>query len=291
MTETCPICHSKEWTSLYVGPIRTGRFGQWSDAPMTVWRCLGCGAGHLPAAHFDYETDEYRDAVDGCADIEGYRTLHDPDQAEKLAIVGPERIRGRVVADVGCGGGAFLDVAYGLAGKTVAVEPCQSYHPVLRERHAVFSWCGDALRDHAGQVDVAVSFAVLEHVANPRAFLEDIHALLKPGGRVLLSTPNADDWLLSMLPDTYARFFYRKAHRWYFNADSLCALADQVGFGEVRFLYRQRFDLSNALLWIRDGKPSGLGKIEHLRALDGAYKGHLEASGKADFLYAWMTKP
>lgn len=291
MTDMCPICQSTAWTPMYQGVIRTGRFGQWSDASMTVWRCQGCGVGCLPGSAFDYQADEYREAVDGCADIDGYRRMHDPDQAEKLAIVGPERIRDRVVADVGCGGGAFLDVAYGLAGKTVAVEPCRAYHAALRERHAVFSWCGDAAREYAAQVDVAVSFAVLEHVSNPRTFLEDMHALVKPGGSVLLSTPNADDWLLTMLPESYGRFFYRKAHQWYFNAGSLRALADRVGFGDVRFIHRQRFDLSNALLWLRDGKPSGLGKVEHLRALDGAYREHLETSGKADFLYVWMTKP
>jgi len=41
-----------------------------------------------------------------------------------------------------------------------------------------------------GSVDVATSFTVLEHVPDEMAVLKDLHRLLKPGGRLILSVPN-----------------------------------------------------------------------------------------------------
>ena len=114
--------------------------------------------------------------------------------------------------------------------------------------------------------------------------------MLKPGGRLLLSTPNADDWLIAMLPGVYDRFFYRKAHRWYFNGESLSALAGNAGFEVAELRYKQRFDISNALHWLRDGRPTGLGRTPALAALDSHYVQHLEETGRADFLYAELRK-
>lgn len=40
--------------------------------------------------------------------------------------------------------------------------------------------------------DAACSFQVLEHVPDPRKFLEDMLKVLKPGGKLIISVPNAD---------------------------------------------------------------------------------------------------
>lgn len=42
-----------------------------------------------------------------------------------------------------------------------------------------------------GGFDAICSFQVLEHVSEPRRFLEDMLSLLKPGGKLILSVPNA----------------------------------------------------------------------------------------------------
>ncbi|MBK7214996.1 MAG: class I SAM-dependent methyltransferase [Bacteroidales bacterium] len=38
--------------------------------------------------------------------------------------------------------------------------------------------------------DFAVSFQVIEHIRNDQEFIREIHRVLKPGGKLLLSTPN-----------------------------------------------------------------------------------------------------
>ena len=48
------------------------------------------------------------------------------------------------------------------------------------------------LRD--GSFDLIVAAEVIEHLENPRAMCREIFRLLRPGGRLVLSTPNNESW-------------------------------------------------------------------------------------------------
>ena len=229
--------------------------------------------------------------VDGC-DLPGhFYKLHDKEQADKLKMLGTEDIRGKIIADVGCGAGSFLDILKGLASKTIAVEPTKSFHHELRGKgHVTYSYCEDAIKEWAGTVDIVVSFAVLEHVENPIAFLKEIKSLLKPDGFLLISTPNAEDWLLEFMPVEYGRFFYRNVHKWYFNCESLRFVSDAASFKDLSIKFVQRFDISNALLWAYKRQPTGLSKFKILNGINGSYKHYIEDIGRSDFIYARMYK-
>ncbi len=285
----CCICGSTAWTAHYTGPVRIGKFGSLSAHPHTVWRCGECGAATLEGATVDYESDEYRKLVDGSAGPAAFYQTHDAEQAHKLLLVGTDRLRGRVVADLGCGAGSFLDLVKGSAAAVVAVEPTQSFHPELRRKgYPVFAYGSQVAPEWLGKVDVAVCFSVVEHVEDPLALFSEIRALLAPGGRALVSTPNRADWLLDLLPQDYAPFFYRQVHRWYFDAPSLIRLGEAAGFSAVRPFHVHRFDVANFFLWLRDRRPSGMGKFPVPPALEAAFAPALEQSGKADYLYAWL---
>ena len=276
---------------LYHGPIRTGRFGSVTPDPRTVWRCRGCGAGHLSEPAQDYESSAYRALVDGSDSAEDFHRLHDAEQAEKLRLVGTGDLRGRVLMDVGCGAGSFLDVVHGLCGRTIGIEPTPSLRAAVAAKgHAAFPDCADVPDVWKEQVDVAVSFSVVEHLPDPLGFLRDIRRLVRPGGRLVLSTPNRRDWLLDLLPDDYGRFFYRAVHLWYFDADALGHLLRAAGFTDVSVSSVHRYDLSNAIVWLRDRRPTGLGAVPVAAAADAVFRGLVEAGGVADYLYASSVK-
>jgi len=194
--------------------------------------------------------------------------------------------------DVGCGAGSFLDLVRGLCRITVGIEPTPSLRQaVVAKGHLAFPYCSDVPVELADKTDVAVSFSVIEHVEHPRRLLKDIRRLLKPGGRLLLSTPNRDDWLLDVLPDHYAPFFYRLVHRWYFDAESLTRLVELAGFAGVSVSYFHRFDVSNAILWLRDKRPTGLAKLDLAAVWNDGFRSALEATGRADYLYCAAVKP
>ena len=288
----CRICGGGEHDELYRGPIRTGRFAQRSEQPHTVWRCRTCGAACLPGIDIDYESSEYRILVDGSDSVQHLHRLHDGEQLERLRLLGTGELRGRVLMDVGCGVGAFLDLVKGMCGATLGIEPTAALRKHVADNgHHAFPYCNETPAEWRGRVDVAVAFSLIEHVDDPLQLLRDIRHLLRPGGRLLVSTPNRRDWLLEALPDDYPAFFYRAVHRWYFDADSLAALLQRAGYGDVSVSCVHRFDVSNAVLWLRDRRPTGLGKLALPEGWTTVFRGRLEESGRGDYLYAAGVSP
>jgi 2-polyprenyl-3-methyl-5-hydroxy-6-metoxy-1,4-benzoquinol methylase len=48
---------------------------------------------------------------------------------------------------------------------------------------------------HEGYFDAVCSFQVLEHISDPKSFIENMVCALKRGGRLMVSVPNADSFL------------------------------------------------------------------------------------------------
>ncbi len=287
----CAICGGTNLDVLYRGPIRIGRFGNFSREDHIVWKCTQCLAGFLPntlgQSDQYYESQAYREEVDSGTDVADYFRLHDGEQAANLAVTGTSIFRDKIVADVGCGGGSFLDAVKGYARGAVAIEPSKIFRESLSQRgYASYPYAKDALLDHRGKVDVVTSFSVLEHVEKPLSFLKDMRDFLVPSGKVILSTPNADDALLEALPDGYPSFFFRKAHLWYFNPQSLKGLMERAGFRQIRIIPRQRFGLSNFLRWMKDRSPQGHKRFEFVsEVLDASWKAELERTFRCHYLY------
>ncbi|MBB5689325.1 SAM-dependent methyltransferase [Roseomonas alkaliterrae] len=107
--------------------------------------------------------------------------------------------RGRRVLDVACGegyGSAMLAAAG--AAQVVGVDIAEEAVALARARfgrEGVAFRAGDAadlprlLADQA-PFDLIVSFETIEHLTDPRPFLEGLRALLAPGGGILISAPN-----------------------------------------------------------------------------------------------------
>lgn len=290
---TCILCHHARFETVYSGPIRVGKFDSLSERSFDHVRCLNCQAIRRTDIPEDlqkyYAEGDYRATVNDTTGVEAYYQWHDDEQAQRQALFGLSGFRGKVVADIGCGGGSFLDSIAGVARRLVAVELDKIFQASLASRgYTVFPSTTDAVAALRKEVDVAVSFDVLEHIPDPLHFLKEIHALLRPGsGRLFLCTPNADDVLLSALPEEYSRFSYRVAHLWYFNAKSLVHLLEQAGFVDVKLMPHQRFGLGNFLGWLRDRTPQGALRPEYVtEAMDAVWRAELERTLRCDILYA-----
>jgi 2-polyprenyl-3-methyl-5-hydroxy-6-metoxy-1,4-benzoquinol methylase len=287
--EECPVCGPASWQSTYRGPVRFGKFPN-VRADGTVMRCAGCGVQRLEGEPIDYTHPDYRSLVDADPSPSGYYKAHDDEQLERVELLGLGGLRGKTVVDVGAGAGSFLDAVRGIAARTIAIEPARHFHDALRSKgHEVFPYAKDALEKLAGQADFVTSFAVIEHVEDPLTFMRELVALARNGGTVALSTPNARDWLVGTLP-AYAAFFYRVVHRWYFDADNLSKLLEKAGLERIEARFRQHFDLSNALLWLRDEQPTGIARTKDLIGIDAAYRGELARQGRTDYLYVSGTR-
>jgi 2-polyprenyl-3-methyl-5-hydroxy-6-metoxy-1,4-benzoquinol methylase len=97
--------------------------------------------------------------------------------------------------DIGCGRGIGRDplltrAIAALAGELWGVEP----DPRVRPDPALFRECRTSSLEESrlpgGAFDLAYSYMVMEHVADPGAFLREVARCLRPGGVYVFATPN-----------------------------------------------------------------------------------------------------
>ncbi len=110
--------------------------------------------------------------------------------------------RGSRVLEVGCGTGAFLKK--GLAAKmTMSGLEINRQAAASAARSGLPVDCtplGDFAEKHPASQDAVCAFQVLEHISEPRIFLQQMTAVLRTGGLLVLSVPNLDAYLKN-LPD------------------------------------------------------------------------------------------
>jgi SAM-dependent methyltransferase len=296
-TRPCEICAANDWLPVFSGPIRDGSFGNVTPENHTIYQCSGCAVQRLEetACKDDgfYAGKNYRELLGEPSDAEGFLAKHDIHQIRNLNAIWPHSLRNKVVADIGCAAGSFLDHISGLSRICLAVEPCEEYHDSLRQRgYRVYNSNTCALAEFANQVDFAFSFSTVEHIPNPFEFFSEIHKLLRPNGFFLVSTPNRNDILMDLLGDEYKQFFYRTVHRWYFDMDSLVYLGRRCNFKIIQRHCLQRFGISNAFAWLRDRRPTGDRALPGLDdpLLNQFWKNFLEAKGIGDYLYLLVQR-
>jgi len=100
---------------------------------------------------------------------------------------------GRKLLDVGCGGGHFLALQRFLGWDVVGIDPDQGAVNAARAQYDLTAHHGtlDTAPLEPGSFDVVTSFHAIEHMERPIELLEDGLRFVKPGGRMLIVTPNA----------------------------------------------------------------------------------------------------
>jgi glycosyltransferase involved in cell wall biosynthesis/SAM-dependent methyltransferase len=201
----CPICGGEQ-----LEPVRAR-----SDGIMTL-QCAHCRMGFVERYPIDlaaYYEDSYYAGTDP-ATHQGYAE-YNLVAAHSLTwvaqLVRLLRPSGRVL-DVGCANGYLLKLlgssyeCYGIEVNTEMAQAC---------RKAGFTIIGtdvtapEVVADQRGSFDVIIAIAVLEHLADMRAALVNIHDLLADGGVFIAEVPLISDsvdnqvWYESSLEHIY----------------------------------------------------------------------------------------
>jgi SAM-dependent methyltransferase len=100
---------------------------------------------------------------------------------------------GRRILDVASGAGFGLQMLREASGYPIGLDyDADALREVRRLEPDAALVHGDATRLPLGtaSIDLVVSFETLEHVPDAGAMIKEIRRVLKPGGRLVLSTPN-----------------------------------------------------------------------------------------------------
>jgi 2-polyprenyl-6-hydroxyphenyl methylase/3-demethylubiquinone-9 3-methyltransferase len=107
-------------------------------------------------------------------------------------------LAGKTALDVGCGAGLLAEPLARLGAKVTGLDAAPELIAVAREhaeRHGLeIDYRAGDLLELEGQFDLITCMEVIEHVADPVAFVSALARRLAPGGLLVLSTPNATGW-------------------------------------------------------------------------------------------------
>jgi len=116
-----------------------------------------------------------------------------------------KQVGGQRVLDcaAGTGYGARLLLEQGQAREVIGIEVDQKAVEYAITRHGIagvvfICASGDCLPIEAGCVDTVTSFETIEHVPDEVALVAEFHRVLRPGGRLIISTPN--QWPVAVSP-------------------------------------------------------------------------------------------
>jgi len=167
--------------------------------------------------------------------------LEPPDFALRRRFLLERVVAGERALDVGCGEGWF---AVELAQAGVEVVGLDVAEEALRRARARDPELDLRLVDDDrpwplddASVDVVWSGETIEHVADTIGWLSEVRRVLRPGGRVLLSTPAHGRlrvlWLALSRRAFESHFDPRADHLRYYTRASLTRLLGELGFQQV----------------------------------------------------------
>lgn len=293
----CGLCNGSHIKTIYCGKIRNGGIGQYTEQDVPMYQCEDCGVIWHEKENTDigqyYESTQYRDSLEGSSDIEEFYRLHDKESMAKFTYTGTELFRNKAVADIGCGGGAFLDCLSGTAGKIVAVEPSAYYRNMMNQKgYHTYPYASEAAKDWKEKIDVVVSFDVIEHVEDPIQFLKDIRMLLCEEGEAVIGTPTDAPVMRQMLGNIYEqRLLFSTQHLWIFSEKNLKMMAKEAGFEQIEVRYFQRYGLSNFIGWMKEQRACGEPDYSFISdAMDAVWKSELSRQGLSDYIVLYLKK-
>jgi len=265
---TCPICHSSEsshWKARSIDRklvpedlhITDSQYG----STLGLWKCGDCGFIFADGEEIDELTSLYEALSDpGYQDTQDTRLLQMRwllDESHK------SRPEAKTLLDIGAGTGLLVREARSRDYDAIGIEPSRDLVDYAASANGIDLLQG--IFPHPGvdgrRFDIILLVDVIEHVADPRALLEEIRAALNPGGLLVVVTPDVSSIAARLLRKRWWHF--RLAHVGFFDRKSFERAAGAAMLRPVRW-FRARWFFPVGYLAERTAQYLPVGWINRL---------------------------
>jgi 2-polyprenyl-3-methyl-5-hydroxy-6-metoxy-1,4-benzoquinol methylase len=152
--------------------------------------------------------------------------------------------------DVGCALGFFLDEAHKRGWEVSGLDVSQYAVDTTRDRFGYDVRLGSLLKQDftQGAFDLVTLWDVIEHVADPKAYLQVSAKLLRPGGAVVLATPDVGSIPARLTGRRWVGYKLSEEHVYYFSRQTLTAMLDSAGFDVIDFRHIGKYVTTSLFL-------------------------------------------
>ncbi|MDQ6974922.1 MAG: class I SAM-dependent methyltransferase [Mariprofundaceae bacterium] len=195
-----------------------------------------------------YSDDAYFEGSDGIH--EGYSDYSEQEKSLRptfsrfLSLLNHKQLTGGDLLEVGCGYGYLLDEAKPYFNQRVGTDfSLGAVKKASRYANDIFHGGIDEIPE--GKIfDCIISVEVIEHIYDPKTFVKDLYHRLKPGGHLILATPDMGSFWRKGMQKRWPSFKLPE-HVTYYDDYTLRKLYQDCGFEGVQKLpFPHAFPLS-----------------------------------------------
>ncbi len=232
---TCPLCTcSQSRTFQRIAVTRGPATGFYE-----LRQCEACELIHVDPRLHDgvlsrlYDEDFYFStgwALQGVAEL----VMHQIQCTRQRRV--QRHVRSGALLDIGSGDGRFVNHMATAGWNATGLDFSPSAQALAQGRNAGGRFLCGSIFDHdfaPESVDVVTLWQVLEHIGEPREFLERTHALLRPGGVFIAAVPNIDGLSARLAGERWWGLDVPR-HLVHYSPRTLCAALEHTGFEVLR---------------------------------------------------------
>lgn len=296
----CRLCGaSQESQIIRAATVFGGR------AEHKFWHCRSCDAVYLyPVPSIEEETYFYKKEFEkfmssrsgqerDWSNAEAHIQTNQDQVGRRWKFLAPFLEPGTDILEIGCSSGFMLNAFRKEGLHCVGVEPSGEFLEFLHSNgYEAYQTLEALKKNHSELFDLVVHFFVFEHIRDPFQFLQENLKLLKPGGKIIAEIPCVNDPLTSLYTiPAFERFYWSVAHHFYYSPKSLKYVLDKLDL-KYEMIPEQRYDLSNHITWLMEGKPGGQGKYSNVfsQELIEKYKDDLKKKWLCDTIFVVIDK-
>ena len=300
VTPSCRFCNAGPALQSIKGEFV---FGGTSDRHF--WECDACKVIYqFPSLSEEEETlfykkefEKYMETRTGqdkdWSSPEKHFLSNQKERERRMSFLESYLLKGQKVLEIGCSSGFMLSALKDKGMDVYGLDPSEGFIEFVKSKGIqVYKTFKDLKKNHDIKFDLIIHYYVLEHIRKPVEFLNQYMELLNVTGKMIFEVPCSTDPLVELYKNSaFNKFYWSVAHHWYFNQKSLTEVLKKTGYSFELFP-EQRYDLSNHMIWMQEGRPGGLGRYSCIfgEDLDKLYKKKLKEKWMCDTIIAMVKR-